>query len=341
MNHPAASGCRTASRSTSTRGRRCSATPTSGTSSCTCTSPATSSPGSCSPAVTRWRGCGQPHAYVRTALSIPLTAAAIAAPVQLIVGDWAARDVAEEQPVKLAAIEGLGHTTKGAPPTSRLVRGRRRQVRVKIPDAAVAARLPQPEREGDRARLRAGARPAAGQRRPRRVPDDGRDRHAAGAARRRLLLRTRAARRLPRVALFFRAVVAGRAAVGRRADRRLGDDRGRPPAVGRLRGLRTTEAVTGAGGIPVGYATLGSSTWRWAVADPWLLRRIAEEPVRRRELCPADPDPCRPHRLRRARRRRLRRRAVAHRAARRPAASPRATTPTTRSGRCGRRTTSG
>src|SRR5437660_9641434 len=53
--------------------------------------------------------------YERTALAIPLTIAALAAPVQLLVGDWAARDVATTQPIKLAAIEGLYKTTRGAP----------------------------------------------------------------------------------------------------------------------------------------------------------------------------------------------------------------------------------
>jgi len=52
--------------------------------------------------------------YQRTALAIPLTVAALAAPVQVLVGDWAARDVARSQPVKLAAIEGLAKTTRGA-----------------------------------------------------------------------------------------------------------------------------------------------------------------------------------------------------------------------------------
>jgi len=53
--------------------------------------------------------------YERIALAVPLTAAAVAAPVQVLVGDWAARTVAHDQPVKLAALEGLGHTTRGAP----------------------------------------------------------------------------------------------------------------------------------------------------------------------------------------------------------------------------------
>jgi cytochrome bd-type quinol oxidase subunit 1 len=44
--------------------------------------------------------------YERTALVVPLTIAALASPVQLLVGDWAAREVAKDQPTKLAALEG-------------------------------------------------------------------------------------------------------------------------------------------------------------------------------------------------------------------------------------------
>jgi cytochrome d ubiquinol oxidase subunit I len=51
--------------------------------------------------------------YERTALAISLTTAAFAMLAQVPVGDWAARDVA--QPLKLAAMEGLAHTAKGAP----------------------------------------------------------------------------------------------------------------------------------------------------------------------------------------------------------------------------------
>src|SRR6202140_5329903 len=53
--------------------------------------------------------------YERTALAIPLTIAALAAPVQVLVGDWAGRVVATTQPIKLAAMEGLTKTTRGAP----------------------------------------------------------------------------------------------------------------------------------------------------------------------------------------------------------------------------------
>jgi cytochrome d ubiquinol oxidase subunit I len=48
-------------------------------------------------------------------LVVALSFAALVAPAQLLVGDWAARTVAERQPVKLAALEGLEKTTKGAP----------------------------------------------------------------------------------------------------------------------------------------------------------------------------------------------------------------------------------
>src|SRR3989440_5373446 len=53
--------------------------------------------------------------YERTALAIPLTVAALCAPVQVLVGDWNGREVARAQPTKLAAFEGLGHTRRGAP----------------------------------------------------------------------------------------------------------------------------------------------------------------------------------------------------------------------------------
>jgi cytochrome bd ubiquinol oxidase subunit I len=52
--------------------------------------------------------------YHRTALAVALAAAAVATPIQLLVGDWAAREVAANQPIKLAAMEGLGDTTQGA-----------------------------------------------------------------------------------------------------------------------------------------------------------------------------------------------------------------------------------
>jgi len=57
---------------------------------------------------------GRRGRYERTALSVSLGAASVAAPLQVVVGDWAARDVATYQPVKLAAMEGLATSTRGA-----------------------------------------------------------------------------------------------------------------------------------------------------------------------------------------------------------------------------------
>jgi cytochrome d ubiquinol oxidase subunit I len=53
--------------------------------------------------------------YVRAALVVPLTVAALASPVQVLVGDWAGRTVAQNQPTKLAAFEGLYRSQSGAP----------------------------------------------------------------------------------------------------------------------------------------------------------------------------------------------------------------------------------
>ncbi len=58
---------------------------------------------------------GRRSRYERVGLLLPLTVAMVAAPVQIVVGDWAARHVAVHQPAKLAAMEGLYATTKGAP----------------------------------------------------------------------------------------------------------------------------------------------------------------------------------------------------------------------------------
>ena len=58
---------------------------------------------------------GRRERHHRVALVVALTVAALTAPAQLLVGDWAARTVAVNQPIKLAAFEGLQETTKGAP----------------------------------------------------------------------------------------------------------------------------------------------------------------------------------------------------------------------------------
>ena len=58
---------------------------------------------------------GRRSRYHRYGLLIPLTAASVAAPIQIGVGDWIANVVADTQPVKLAAMEAQTETQTGAP----------------------------------------------------------------------------------------------------------------------------------------------------------------------------------------------------------------------------------
>ncbi|MFG1704274.1 cytochrome ubiquinol oxidase subunit I [Nonomuraea sp. M3C6] len=58
---------------------------------------------------------GRRDRYHRLGLLLPLTVAAIVTPVQIGVGDWAAHHVADNQPVKLAAMEGVFETARGVP----------------------------------------------------------------------------------------------------------------------------------------------------------------------------------------------------------------------------------
>ncbi|MER7005115.1 cytochrome ubiquinol oxidase subunit I [Dactylosporangium sp. NPDC000555] len=58
---------------------------------------------------------GRTDRYHRLGFLVPFTVAAVMAPVQVGVGDWAAHHVATHQPVKLAAMEGLYETQRGAP----------------------------------------------------------------------------------------------------------------------------------------------------------------------------------------------------------------------------------
>jgi cytochrome d ubiquinol oxidase subunit I len=60
---------------------------------------------------------GRRDRYHRLGFLVPFTVAVVVTPVQIGVGDWAARFLAERQPVKLAALEGLHETERGAPLT--------------------------------------------------------------------------------------------------------------------------------------------------------------------------------------------------------------------------------
>src|SRR3712207_251155 len=58
---------------------------------------------------------GRRDRYHKTGLVVALSFAALASPIQVVVGDWAGRQVAENQPTKLAAFEGLVESVEGAP----------------------------------------------------------------------------------------------------------------------------------------------------------------------------------------------------------------------------------
>jgi cytochrome d ubiquinol oxidase subunit I len=60
---------------------------------------------------------GRRDAYHRRGFGVGLALGAIAAPLQVVVGDWAVRSVAADQPVKMAALEALPHTGPDAPLT--------------------------------------------------------------------------------------------------------------------------------------------------------------------------------------------------------------------------------
>jgi len=218
--------------------------------------------------------------YERTALAIPLTVAALASPVQVLIGDWAAREVATTQPVKLAALEGLTRTTRGP---SEHVLGWYTDGEVKggvaIPhllsvlayhrwDATVQGldTVPASERPPVNV-VRVSFQVMVG---------IGSLMALLGVAF--LAIRIRR-RRLPESPWFYRAVVvAGPASVVALVCGWVTTEVGRQPwAVYRV--MPTSEAVTGAGGIPIGYAVLALVYAGVAVGVVWVLRRLARAPL--------------------------------------------------------------
>src|SRR5215212_492119 len=231
-------------------------------------------------AVARLRG--RRDRYVRVAMAVPLVVAAIAAPAQVIVGDWAARDVAEHQPVKLAAFEGLGHTEGGA---ALHVGGWYDQdegeVRygLEIPKLLSLLAFHDPD-----ATVRGLDAVPADDRPPVNVVrlafstmvGIGTLMAAFGAA---LLIVWWRRRALPEGRWFLRGVAAlGPLSVVALIAGWVTTEVGRQPWV--VYGhMRTEEAVTGADGIPVGYTALVVIYLALAVATVWLLRRLARSPL--------------------------------------------------------------
>ncbi|RAY11352.1 cytochrome ubiquinol oxidase subunit I [Actinomadura craniellae] len=66
-------------------------------------------------ALLRDRRAGRDDRYHRLGFAIPFTLGAVCAPLQVLVGDWAVRFVADNQPIKFAAMEGVEHTQAGVP----------------------------------------------------------------------------------------------------------------------------------------------------------------------------------------------------------------------------------
>ena len=219
--------------------------------------------------------------YERTALAIPLTIAALASPVQVLVGDWAARDVAVSQPIKLAAIEGLYRTTSGAPEH---VLGWYTDNQVKF-GIAIPHLLSLLAFHSWDARVRGLATVPSTQRPPVNVVRIAFQTMVGIGTLLALLgvvyvfVRARR-RRLPTSVWFYRAVVvAGPLSVVALIAGWVTTEVGRQPWIV-YRVMPTAAAVTGAKGIPIGYGALVVTYLALACAVAWVLRRLSRIELR-------------------------------------------------------------
>jgi cytochrome bd ubiquinol oxidase subunit I len=218
--------------------------------------------------------------YERTALAIPLTIAALASPIQVLVGDWAARDVAIQQPVKLAAIEGLYKTTNGAP--EHLLgwyTGNQVKYGIEIPHALSLLAF-----HSWNAKVLGLDTVPPSQRPPVNVVRAAFQTMVGIGTLLALLgivfviVRMRRGR-LPDSPWFYRAVaLAGPLSVVALIAGWVTTEVGRQPWVV-YRVMLTSQAVTGAGGLPVGYGTLVLVYLGVALAVAWILRRLAKAPL--------------------------------------------------------------
>jgi len=218
--------------------------------------------------------------YERTALAVALAAAALASVAQVFVGDWNGREVAAAQPTKLAAFEGLGRTTSGAPvhilgwyshghveygiPLPRLLSllaFHSTQATVEGLDAVTPADRP----PVNAVRLAFQTMVGIGS-------------LLALLSVVFLFARIRL-KRLPESTWFYRALVAaGPLSVVALIAGWVVTEVGRQPWVV-YRVMRTSQAVTGAGGVPIGYATLAIVYLALAVAVGWVLCRLYRAPL--------------------------------------------------------------
>jgi cytochrome d ubiquinol oxidase subunit I len=214
--------------------------------------------------------------YERTALAIPLTVAALAAPVQVLVGDWNGREVASNQPTKLAAIEGLPDTESGA---SLHLLGWYTDGQIKygiaIPKllSTLAFHDPNATVQGLDA-VPPDQRPPVNVVRVAFQAMVGTGTLLALIGVAFLIVRVRR-KRLPESVWFYRAlVIAGPLSVVALIAGWVTTEVGRQPWVV-YEVMRTSDAVTGASGIPVGYATLALVYLGVGIGVAWVLRRLA------------------------------------------------------------------
>ncbi len=218
--------------------------------------------------------------YEKTALAIPLAIAALSSPVQVLVGDWAGRDVAKDQPVKLAALEGLQQTTKGAP-EHLLGWYTEGQVKygVEIPKLLSLLAFHNPN-----ATVKGLDTVPPDQRPPVNIVRVSFQLMVAIGTLLALLavwflITAARRRRLPDSVWFYRGVAfAGPAAVVALIAGWVTTEVGRQPWVV-YRVMRTSQAVTGASGIPVSYATLAIVYLGVACGLVWILRRLSQVPL--------------------------------------------------------------
>jgi cytochrome d ubiquinol oxidase subunit I len=218
--------------------------------------------------------------YERTAIVVPLMIAALAAPVQFLAGDWSARTVGRVQPAKLAAIEGLGRTTDGAP-LHVLGFYERGHVRygVRVPKALSVLAFHDPS-----ARVRGLDEVPPADRAPVNVVRFSFQTMVGIGSFLALLgvltafVRVRR-RRLPTQRAFYAAVVAaGPLSIVALVAGWVTTEVGRQPWV--VYGvMRTRDAVTGAGVIPVSYSALWALYLAVGAGTLWILRRVARAPI--------------------------------------------------------------
>jgi cytochrome d ubiquinol oxidase subunit I len=224
---------------------------------------------------------GRRDRYHRTALVVALSFAALAAPAQVIVGDWAGRRVTESQPAKLAAIEGLGRTQNGAPFTvGGIYDARTGEVKDGIHIPKLLSLL---ARHDPNARVVGlDAVPV-----PDRPPVNivrisfqimvaiGTGLALLGAF---FLVTWLRHRRLPASPWFYRAVMAaGPLSFVALIAGWIVTEVGRQPWIV-YEVMRTAQAVTRANGLEVGFVFLVVVYIGLAAAVAWLLRRLARQP---------------------------------------------------------------